>query len=84
VQILLEHTEIESTVRYLGVDVEDALTRGQPFKFIGRCLKTQRRRSKGLPHSIPDNSPAGGGKPGTLRPTANEHSTRITGLGLIR
>ena len=26
VQILLDHTKIESTVRYLGVDVEDALT----------------------------------------------------------
>lgn len=26
VQILLGHTTIESTVRYLGVDVEDALT----------------------------------------------------------
>jgi site-specific recombinase XerC len=26
VQILLGHTNIESTVRYLGVDVEDALT----------------------------------------------------------
>ncbi len=25
VQILLEHTKIENTVRYLGVDVEDAL-----------------------------------------------------------
>jgi hypothetical protein len=25
VQILLGHTKIESTVRYLGVDVEDAL-----------------------------------------------------------
>ncbi len=26
VQILLGHTKIESTVRHLGVDVEDALT----------------------------------------------------------
>lgn len=26
VQILLGHTKIESTFRYLGVDVEDALT----------------------------------------------------------
>ena len=25
VQILLDHTKIENTVRYLGVDVEDAL-----------------------------------------------------------
>jgi hypothetical protein len=25
VQLLLGHTKIESTVRYLGVDVEDAL-----------------------------------------------------------
>jgi hypothetical protein len=25
VQILLVHTKIESTIRYLGVDVEDAL-----------------------------------------------------------
>jgi site-specific recombinase XerC len=26
VQVLLGHTRIESTVRYVGVDVEDALT----------------------------------------------------------
>jgi hypothetical protein len=26
VQILLGHTKIDSTVRYLGVDIEDALT----------------------------------------------------------
>ena len=26
VQILLGHTKLESTVRYLGVDAEDALT----------------------------------------------------------
>ena len=25
IQILLEHTKIENTVRYLGVDIEDAL-----------------------------------------------------------
>jgi integrase len=29
VQILLGHTKIENTVRYLGVDVEDALTLGE-------------------------------------------------------
>ena len=26
VQLLLEHTKIESTVRYLGIEVDDALT----------------------------------------------------------
>jgi site-specific recombinase XerD len=26
IQILLGHTKIEGTVRYLGVDIEDALT----------------------------------------------------------
>ncbi len=26
IQMLLEHTKIENTVRYLGVDIEDALT----------------------------------------------------------
>jgi site-specific recombinase XerC len=26
IQILLGHTKIENTVRYLGVDIEDALT----------------------------------------------------------
>lgn len=30
VQILLGHTKIESTVRYLGVDVEDALALAEP------------------------------------------------------
>jgi site-specific recombinase XerC len=29
VQILLGHTKVESTVRYLGVDVEDALARAE-------------------------------------------------------
>jgi hypothetical protein len=29
VQILLGHTKIESTVRYLGVDIEDALALAQ-------------------------------------------------------
>jgi hypothetical protein len=29
VQILLGHTKIENTVRYLGVDVEDTLTRAK-------------------------------------------------------
>jgi site-specific recombinase XerC len=32
VQILLGHTKIESTVRYLGVDVEDALTLAEGTK----------------------------------------------------
>lgn len=26
IQVLLGHTKIENTVRYLGVDIEDALT----------------------------------------------------------
>ncbi|MBB1493333.1 integrase [Paracoccus sp. MC1862] len=26
VQLLLEHTKMDSTVRYLGIDIEDALT----------------------------------------------------------
>jgi hypothetical protein len=29
VQILLGHTKIENTVRYLGVDVEDALIQAE-------------------------------------------------------
>ena len=33
VQILLGHTKIESTVRYLGVDVEDALTLAEGTEF---------------------------------------------------
>ena len=33
VQILLGHTKIESTVRYLGVDVEDALTLTEGTEF---------------------------------------------------
>ena len=32
VQLLLGHTKIESTVRYLGVDVEDALTLAEHTK----------------------------------------------------
>lgn len=31
-QILLGHTKIENTVRYLGVDVEDALTLAEGFE----------------------------------------------------
>ena len=29
VQLLLGHTKIESTVRYLGIEVDDALTRSE-------------------------------------------------------
>lgn len=29
IQILLGHTKIENTVRYLGVDIEDALLLGE-------------------------------------------------------
>jgi len=32
VQILLGHAKIENTVRYLGVDVEDALTLSEGIK----------------------------------------------------
>ena len=32
VEILLGHTKIESSVRYLGVDVEDALTLAERTK----------------------------------------------------
>ncbi len=35
VQILLGHTKIESTVRYLGVDVEDALALAEKDRIIG-------------------------------------------------
>ena len=30
VQLLLEHTKLESTVRYLGMEIEDALERADP------------------------------------------------------
>ena len=32
VQILLGHTKIESTVRYLGIDVDDALEIAERFE----------------------------------------------------
>lgn len=34
VQILLGHTNIENTVRYLGVDVDDALQNAYPSQLI--------------------------------------------------
>ena len=39
VQILLRHTKIESTVRYLGVDVEDALTLAEVPSFSKRASR---------------------------------------------
>jgi hypothetical protein len=30
IQTLLDHTKIENTVRYLGVDIEDALILAEP------------------------------------------------------
>jgi hypothetical protein len=33
VQILLGHTNIENTVRYLGVDIDDAITLTEPGSF---------------------------------------------------
>ena len=44
VQLLLGHTKIESTVRYLGVDVEDALTLAEHLaRPIGRNQNLARR-----------------------------------------
>ena len=50
VQILLGHTKIESTVRYLGVDVEDALTLAegtevQDIRDHGRLVRNGRLRN---------------------------------------
>jgi integrase len=47
VQILLGHTKIESTVRYLGVDVEDALSRaeGTEVQCSGRLSVSIRREA---------------------------------------
>ena len=57
VQLLLGHTKIESTVRYLGIEVDDALDFGidlgspvgveyydqAPFKFNGKIVEAQVR-----------------------------------------
>jgi integrase len=44
VQLLLGHTKIESTVRYLGIDVDDALAISyEPFNFF---LDTRRSRAR--------------------------------------
>ena len=46
VQILLGHTKIENTVRYLGVDVEDALTLAEGTEiWLGRLLAPARSRT---------------------------------------
>jgi integrase len=37
VQIRLGHTKLESTVRYLGVEVDDALKRAEQTK-VGPCI----------------------------------------------
>ena len=44
VQILLGHTKVESTVRYLGVDAEDALTLSEAIEvqeMAGRTLAAE-------------------------------------------
>jgi hypothetical protein len=58
VQILLGHTRINITVRYLGVDVEDALelterseVRADPMPDVSRDLDAPRKRS--LVHLLP-------------------------------
>ena len=38
VQILLGHSKIENTIRYLGVDIDDALTTGASHSFGGTYL----------------------------------------------
>lgn len=42
VQLLLDHTKLESTVRYLGIEVEDALEMAEQTKpdwFLAPCLR---------------------------------------------
>lgn len=38
VQLLLGHTKVDSTVRYLGVELEDALSISEPFVISKRSL----------------------------------------------
>lgn len=38
VQILLGHSKIENTVRYLGIDVEDALALAENTEVLAPCL----------------------------------------------
>lgn len=51
VQILLGHTKIESTVRYLGVDIEDALAQAEGTEirvYAGAGLSWRRQRLLGV------------------------------------
>ena len=43
VQILLGHTKIETTVRYLGVEVEDAVTLAEATEVRGTPMSRSRR-----------------------------------------
>lgn len=49
IQILLGHTKIENTVRYLGVDIEDALLLAERSE-ICRVMRSAGRL--GRPHSV--------------------------------
>lgn len=44
VQLLLGHTKLESTVRYLGIEVDDALSMAEQID-LQSCILTSRPRS---------------------------------------
>ena len=52
VQILLGHTKIESTVRYLGVDIEDALALSEAQRF-SNYLNSSTSKPRSSLSSIP-------------------------------
>jgi site-specific recombinase XerC len=44
VRLLLGHTKIESTVRYLGIDVDDALAIAERYRAEPKCSALRRDR----------------------------------------
>jgi hypothetical protein len=53
VQILLGHSKIENTVRYLGIDVEDALLLPRTPRFEPLAPRCWRGANLGAPGTLP-------------------------------
>ena len=73
VQILLGHTKMESTIRYLGIEVEDALGDGGTDRNLGgKCPETSAAAFPGFPIADARKSSCSGDK----RPLSDVHIAR--------